>query len=170
MLDLEQILKGLGDADPDAQDDERCAERGRRGAHALAKNRGGDGRCGEGDGVGDGHGDGDGCGAEEREEGRGRAQVGCERRRVLPRHEEGRPPPEDAAGWGGAGAAVPDERAPAHERVGRAPHQAHRHHARRVDPARCHGRRPCLVVAGSGPGRLGQVGAGRHQRLAELAL
>ena len=137
--------QGLGDADPDTEDDERGAERGRRGAHVLTKNYGGDGRGGKGDGVGGGHGDGDGSGTEERKEGRGCAQVGSERRRVLPRQEEGRPPPEDAAGWGGASAAVPDERAPPHERVGGAPHQTHCHHARRVAATRGHGHRTAAL-------------------------
>jgi len=139
---LKQIFR-LRDADPDAKDDERGAEDSGRGSDALAEGGGGGGRGGEGDGVGDGDGNGDGRGAEEREEGCGRAQVGGERRRVLPRQEQGRPPPEHVAAGrvGGTGAAVPDERAPPHERVCGAPHQTHRHHARRVAATRGHGRR-----------------------------
>ena len=136
----------LRDADPDAKDDERGAEDCVPRSNALAEGCGGGGRGGEGDGVGDGDGDGDGRGAEEREEGCGRAQIGGERRRVLPRQEQGRPPPEDvAAGGGGAGAAVPDERAPPHERVGGAPHQTHCHHARRVAATRGHGHRTAAL-------------------------
>lgn len=141
IFQLKQVLS-LRDADPDAEDDERGAEDCVPRSDALAECRGGGGRGGEGDGVGDGDGDGDGRGAEEREEGRGRAQVGGERRRVLPRQEQGRPPPEDvAAGGGGTRAAVPDERAPPHQRVRGAPHQTHRNHAHRVAATRAHGQR-----------------------------
>lgn len=131
----------LRDADPDAKNDERGAEDCWCGSDALAEGRGGGGRGGEGDGVGDGDGHGYWRGAEEREEGCGRAQISGERRRVLPRQEQGRPAPEDVAGGGGASAAVPDERPPAHERVGGAPNQAHRHHARSVAATRSHGQR-----------------------------
>uniref|UniRef100_A0A453A7Z3 Rx N-terminal domain-containing protein n=1 Tax=Aegilops tauschii subsp. strangulata TaxID=200361 RepID=A0A453A7Z3_AEGTS len=99
----EGSLKNEGLIDPDAEDDERGAESGGRGAGGLPEQRGGDGGGGEGGGVGDGHGDGDGRVAEEPEEGRGGGEVGEERRRVLPREEQVGPPP-DGAGAGGEGA------------------------------------------------------------------